>query len=292
MMRSESAPCETMRQVQQALFSQQQVFSLLDRSKEYQLCHALAALLCNVYRVLELASTEEFSDNYSGDVTTANVYQRLRERMHALRRDQQLPRMSELWIEMDQLMDAVYCLGYERYHAPPAYTDSDEEEYYAPPPAYEKTQYDLDNLFSAIERLSRVSPRLNNQRVDMTERQANELAAASIGKVVDRLSLGRMNDQRATLHKSKDVMLRDLIAQICQAASRSFDSQRDGRTQKKIDSASMHGLFDRMDRGRMVDQVRELTSIGVIYIAYTINRNSSLRMNGWSEKCLAWWTRS
>ncbi|KAI8141975.1 hypothetical protein BJV82DRAFT_670077 [Fennellomyces sp. T-0311] len=258
MIRSESAPCATMCDVRRALSSQQQVFSLLDRSKEYHLCYALAALLCNVYRVLELASAENDDDDEEEHATT-NVYQRLREKMWAFRRDQQFPRMSELWTEMDQLMDAVYCLGYERCHAPPAYTDLDEEEYIPPPPPYvsEKTQYDLDNLFAAIDRLSHVAPRLNNQRVDMTERQANELAAASIGKIVDRLSLGRMNDQRATLPKCKDAMLRDLIVQICHVASRSFDNQRvslDTRLQKKIDAASMHGLFDRMDRGRMADQ--------------------------------------
>ena len=299
MARSESVPLDmTMSDVRRILYSQQQVFSLLDRSKEYHLCYGLAALLCNVYRVLEFTSSDieqendldsknEEKDYYDDDVVdnknnnnNNNVYQRLREKVSIFRnRDivtittQSTDELTDLWYEMDQLMDAVYCLGYEKCYAPPAYhtrdEEEEEEEELSPPPPYvsEKTQLDLDHLFSAIDRLSRVAPRLNNQRVDMTERQANELAAASIGKIVDRLSLGRMNDQRATLpitttnlKPNKDKMLRDLIIQICHTTSRSLNNQRvslDSRLQRKMDHVSMHGVLDRLERGRMVDQVKK-----------------------------------
>ncbi|KAI9278461.1 hypothetical protein BDA99DRAFT_492219 [Phascolomyces articulosus] len=305
MVRSESAPLDMtiMSDVRRVLHSQQQVFSLLDRSKEYHLCYALAALLCNVYRVLELTTSDDDTSSTTSSHATLsnddnNVYQRLREKVSAFRARDMIAtpsttfpssflpssvstpstnadELTELWQEMDQLMDAVYCLGYEKCYAPPAYHTRDEEEEddindeLPPPYVSEKTQNDLDNLLSAIDRLSQVAPQLNNQRVDMTERQANELTAASIGKIVERLALGRMNDQRATLptilntsasthtKHNKDIMLRHLIVQICHTTSKSLDHQRvslDSKPQKKINVASMHGLFDRLDRGRMADQ--------------------------------------
>ncbi|CAO3643496.1 unnamed protein product [Cunninghamella blakesleeana] len=129
----------------------------------------------------------------------------------------------------------------------------------------EKTRYDLDNLLTAMDRLSTLTPtRLNNQRVTMTEKQSKELAAATMGKTIERLSRGRMENQRASLPDllSKQTMLQDLMSQIQRSVLRSSSTslethQRviiDDRIQKKLEMANIHKLMDRVNRGRLVNQ--------------------------------------
>ncbi|KAG0172136.1 hypothetical protein DFQ28_004288 [Apophysomyces sp. BC1034] len=285
MKRSESWPAlATLSGVQRLLHSHQ--FWLVDVSNEYNLCCALAALLNDVYRILELAQQAPEDDNAEQDADSSNVYNKLRESVSIFQRDRAAglmavesdtsKEMTELWSELDRLMDAVHRLAHDRLEAPPpAYDDhSHEIQNEKPPPGYdlsmrkdrvsstaqsEKTQRDLDNLLSAIDRLSDVAPRLNNQRVALTDRQASEMAAAAVGKVVERLSRGRMDNQRATLPSltAKQDMLRNLVAQIHQSASRTLDNQRvplSGRLQKKMEAASVNGLLDKIDRGRLTDQ--------------------------------------
>ncbi|KAG2220493.1 hypothetical protein INT45_011497 [Circinella minor] len=282
----EDEPLDTMTisDIRQILYSQQHIFSLLNQSKEYHLCYALAALLCNIYQILEYISnnTEQENDfinkeHDDNDNNNNNVYQRLREKVSFFRNHDIVTiattedEFIDLWYEMDQLLNVVYCLGYEKWDAPPAYhtrdeEEEEEEEELSPPPYIsEKKQLDLDQLFSTLDRLSQAAPQLNNQRVDITERQANELTAASIGKIIDRLSSSRMNNQRATLptittnlkQPNKDIILDDLIFQVCHTTLKSFNNQRDSldsRLQRKVNHVTIHGLLDRLDRGRMVDQ--------------------------------------
>ncbi|KAF7729863.1 hypothetical protein EC973_003597 [Apophysomyces ossiformis] len=285
MKRSESWPAlATLSGVQRLLHSHQ--FWLVDVSNEYNLCCALAALLNDVYRILELAEQISEDETTEQDADASNVYNKLRESVSTFQRDRAAglmtiesdasSEMTELWSELDRLMDAVHRLVQDRLEAPPPAYDEPSHATTGdkPPPGYEyaaekekslsyaqseKTQRDLDNLLSAIDRLSDVAPRLNNQRVALTDRQANELAAAAVGKVIERLSRGRMDDQRATLPSlpEKQDTLRNLVAQIQQAASRTMDNQRvpmNERLQKKMDEASVNDLLDKIDRGRLTDQ--------------------------------------
>lgn len=70
---------------------------------------------------------------------------------------------------------------------------------------------ELDNLVCAIDRLFRLVPELNNQR--------EEIRDIRVERVIERLSRGRMEDQRAEQDK--------LFQLIQKATSRSLDTQRE-----------------------------------------------------------------
>ena len=113
----------------------------------------------------------------------------------------------------------------------------------------EKMQLDLDRLTTAIERLYVASPQLANQRVDSTHSislnrgQLRELQLAKLGTAIEKLSKGRLEDQRAVLdpvqlnepilhkvahRKPKNDLenLDGLLDAITRAASRTLDDQR------------------------------------------------------------------
>ncbi|GAN09942.1 hypothetical protein MAM1_0305c09475 [Mucor ambiguus] len=280
-------------------------------AQDYTLSCLLAALLNDVYRLLELNSSQQQQDliktEQEDDVNLlqqelhdqVSIFQRKRaEGIMSIDEADASQEMIMLWDEMDHLMNIVCKLAVQQQqqqqHDPPAYNahhemflatkdalhaaDDDEQDstpFTPPPPAYDsitphgliikekKTSEtataasagDLDQLLNAIDRLSHVAPRLNNQRVDLTEKQVKELAAATLGKTVQRLSRGRMEDQRAPLPKHQ--VLQDLVQQIQKSASRSLDNQRvalNVEQQRNMDFASIHGVLKRLDRGRYADQ--------------------------------------
>ena len=105
----------------------------------------------------------------------------------------------------------------------------------------EKMQRELDSVSSAIERLYVVAPQLANQRVEPDRRQLRERQLAKLGNAIERLSKGRLNDQRAApsplveeddqerearIRRGKDQALDKLIDQIDRAASRTLTDQR------------------------------------------------------------------
>ncbi|GAA5858087.1 hypothetical protein JCM9279_002115 [Rhodotorula babjevae] len=61
----------------------------------------------------------------------------------------------------------------------------------------EKMQRDLDSVSEAIERLYVVSPQLANQRVEPDRRKVRERQLVKLGNAIERLSQGRLEDQRA-----------------------------------------------------------------------------------------------
>lgn len=263
-------------------------------NQDYTLCCSLAALLNDVYRLLELNSTqhqeEEITINSENDVSL--LQQQLHDKVSTFQRkreagimtiDDASEEMKVIWDEMNHLMNIVSGLIINH---PPAYIDTlsteqqkEKEQEEESPPAYESLQHDkkfaiiedkklptttttghdLDTLLSAIDRLSHVAPRLNNQRVDLNERQVKELAAATLGKTVERLSRGRMEDQRAPLPlKTRQEVLQDLIQQIRKSASRSLDNQRvslNTNQKRNMEFASIHGIMNKLDKGRYTDQV-------------------------------------
>lgn len=140
--------------------------------------------------------------------------------------------------------------------------------------ADEKLQVDLDRMTTAIERLYVASPQLANQRVeaarsgsaivvsDEGRQRMREAQLAKLGAAIDRLSRGRMEDQRASLSgaddeqevdalrlrstwkdKHKERMERSLdtlLDNIDRAASRTMNDQRvamSPRQQKAIRQA-------------------------------------------------------
>lgn len=105
----------------------------------------------------------------------------------------------------------------------------------------EKMQRDLDSVSQAIERLYVVSPQLANQRVEPDRRHVREKQLVKLGNAIERLSKGRLEDQRAVpspvldvdddemrdrTRKRKDEALDRLIDQIDRAASRTLVDQR------------------------------------------------------------------
>ncbi|GAA6062829.1 hypothetical protein JCM10212_002467 [Sporobolomyces blumeae] len=103
----------------------------------------------------------------------------------------------------------------------------------------EKMQRDLDSVSQAIERLYVVSPQLANQRVEPDRRVLRERQLAKLGNAIERLSQGRLNDQRAVSvpistepenevdRKRREQEAVDrLIERIDKAASRTFANQR------------------------------------------------------------------
>ncbi|KAI8334244.1 hypothetical protein BC941DRAFT_432463 [Chlamydoabsidia padenii] len=216
MKKSDSTPA-TLTLVHQVLTQQQQHASL-----DYNMCCALAALLHHVYRILELDYHSSDDDNEpctSSLVTDDDIYSQLVERLTTFQHKDKLmtnsnnKEMTILWDELDQLMNSITCLATQ----PPAYHDI-----VPPPPGY----HDLDQLLDAIDQLSHVSPRLNNQRVALTERQAKELAAATVGRTVERLSKGQEEVD----------MLQGLMNQIQRSSLRSLDNQRVCMTTNRINN--------------------------------------------------------
>ena len=105
----------------------------------------------------------------------------------------------------------------------------------------EKMQRDLESVSTAIERLYIVSPQLANQRVEPDRRKLRERQLAKLGNAIERLSSGRLDDQRATaspaseeepserrkrFQRQKNLELDRLIDQIDRAASRTLADQR------------------------------------------------------------------
>lgn len=123
----------------------------------------------------------------------------------------------------------------------------------------EKMQYEYDDLSNAIERLHAISPQLANQRataspvVDRTKIREGQLAKLSTA--IERLSKGRLEDQRAVLTPSSTPPLSDrakekmkmqeldgLLDSIGKAAGRSLTDQRVEIAKKRIDVTSSETL--------------------------------------------------
>lgn len=218
-------------------------------SHDYTFACSLAALLNDIYRLLELNSSNHLVSPITRGISLlhAQVSQCQSERAHM----DDTTEMKMLWDEMDHLMHIVN--GF-LLQLPPAYAE-------LPPPTYSvfaENGQDLNSLLNAIDRLAVVAPRLNNQRVGLTTRQVDALAAATLGKTIERLSCRRMENQRAFLpEKSRQEILHELMQQVQTSASRSLDNQRVTLTkaqQRKMDIASLDRILDRFEDRRFKDQ--------------------------------------
>ncbi|KAI9362151.1 hypothetical protein BD770DRAFT_382045 [Pilaira anomala] len=239
-----------------------QVYQLLDthheqmNQQDYTLCCSLAALLTNIYQLLELPteSTLEQLTDFELQRTTQGIMSLNDE-----------PDIQTIWNELDHLMTIV---RESLLLNPPTYDQTTTAQ---DPPSYhsllsitkengtEVERQDLNVLLEAIDRLTRVAPQLDNQRVQLNPTQVKELAAATLGKTVERLSKGRLESQRASLPiiKTKQHVLLDLIEQIERSASRSLDNQRVSlniKQQRQLDIGSLFHVLDKLDKGRFTNQ--------------------------------------
>lgn len=181
-----------------------------------------------------------------------------------------------IWNEIDRLMEIVASLCRDRSNTdpPPSYSndsyDFDEKGKLTniDPPKYsslnirvdnKKTQRDLENVISAIDRVYDVAPQLNDQRVELSNRQKRELTAATLSTAIQKLSRGRLEEQRA---ESSTVVkyqtLNHLVDQIGKAAERSFVDQRvelSPRQARHIEIAKLNGVIERLEKNRLTNQV-------------------------------------
>lgn len=237
------------------------LYRMNEDTTDYQLGCALAALLNNVYVLLEEDS--ENIDEWSSEQSSENILDSLKDRMLSFRKEHTLPKsinteLASVWEELDRLMDVVATLAADK---PPQYEEFMQQKEameknpfhsalessisFTPPeklPPYEeklkrvsmaninddeKARKDLDNLLSVIDRVSGLAPRLNNQRVELNERQAKEMAMLAIGKAIERISARRFDEQRAYIRDPRNpIALQQLLQLIHRSADRSFVNQR------------------------------------------------------------------
>ncbi|KAI7898829.1 uncharacterized protein BX663DRAFT_564467 [Cokeromyces recurvatus] len=283
MIRSQSSPTTTLSKVHEILDSHNTQMSQHD----YTLCCSLAALLNDIYHLLELNSIQQDSlSRLSADSTL--LQQELHNKVSFFQREKAAGNITldetdanqeiiTTWDTMNHLMNVVKELVAQQqppaYEAKPVINDSTNYPLYASPPAYEsimatkvekveKTEKrilsnhkeDLDELLNAIDKLAQIAPQFHNQRISFSEEQMKDLAAASLDKVIERLSRGRMEDQRVRLSppkKNDKILLQELVQQIEKSALRSLDNQRvlQCQQQKKLDFTFIRRIiFDRMNK--------------------------------------------
>ncbi|GJJ69017.1 hypothetical protein EMPS_01363 [Entomortierella parvispora] len=143
----------------------------------------------------------------------------------------------------------------------------------------EKTRFDLSNVMSAIERLCRVTPRLDNQRVQLSPSQKRQMAQADVAGTIEKLSKGRWENQRAysasaastsrrvqqeqdrqlKQHEDREMTrdLNKLVNQIVESSKTDISSQRaemSPRQQWKMEGARIGDRIERGEKMRLSDQ--------------------------------------
>lgn len=216
--------------------------------KGYRLCCSIAALLNTIYRLLDKLSTQD---------TMIQLQERL-DKIQTLKRTERISNNSQeilvLWEEMDHLTELVCKMIMASSSLPPPAYDDGLPEYEAinTTRLIELNRDELDRLLMAIQELSNVAPRFNNQRAILPsvefQREKNK---ERLLERVERLQSRRMNDQRVYLKQDKDV-LQQLVQQIQSLASRTFDNQR---VQLKSTGCDIQSIVDRMQKCRYVNQV-------------------------------------
>lgn len=148
----------------------------------------------------------------------------------------------------------------------------------------EKTRYDLNNVMSAIERLSKVAPRMDDQRVQLSASQERTMDGANVAHKIERLSRGRWEDQRASSPSTSSVKrsnqrngegssnaasvertrdLNNLMNQIVESAKASYTNQKaefSPQQQWKLEGSKISDRIERGEKMRMSDQVRLVPS--------------------------------
>ena len=137
----------------------------------------------------------------------------------------------------------------------------------------EKTRFDLNNVMGAIERLSRVAPRMDNQRVQMSPTQKKQMAQANVSSTIDQISRHQWGERAGSSSSSaarrqtavvdpllaeKNRDLNKLMNQISESAKAGFTTQRvelSPRQQWKLEGARISDKIERGEKMRLTDQV-------------------------------------
>ncbi|KAG0280628.1 hypothetical protein BGZ95_009369 [Linnemannia exigua] len=141
----------------------------------------------------------------------------------------------------------------------------------------EKTRYDLHNVMGAIERLSKVAPRLDNQRVPLSPTQKRQMGRANVAGTIGQLSRNSQWGDRAgssssstaaafrrrsaavepmpSAEKNRD--LNKLMNQIAESAKAGLSGQRaelSPRQQWRLEGARIGDRIERGEKMRLKDQ--------------------------------------
>lgn len=108
----------------------------------------------------------------------------------------------------------------------------------------EKMQRDFENVTSAIERLYLVSPQLANQRVEPDRRALRERQLAKLGNAIERLSQGRLENQRAVPSPAVDEDGQESTPQSRTGTRRAREQRAFDRLLDQIDKAASRTLAD------------------------------------------------
>ncbi|KAI9261069.1 hypothetical protein BY458DRAFT_516194 [Sporodiniella umbellata] len=216
--------------------------SHVSSDKTYTLCCALAALLNNIYQLLE--SNERDEGVFE---SKENSVLQLQEQLYLI---QELKSSTSyttnvlIWEDVDRLIELICQLIQEE-----APTDFDESVYsdMHASSLINSNRNEVDCLIMTIQQLVTVMPPLNNQRANMPSLKSNH---EKLLDTVERLQSRRMDNQRVHIKQGKD-MLQYLIQQIQTLASRSFDNQR---VLMKPMQNDIQYIVERMQRRRYSDQ--------------------------------------
>ncbi|KAF9933885.1 hypothetical protein FBU30_004053 [Linnemannia zychae] len=137
----------------------------------------------------------------------------------------------------------------------------------------EKTRFDLNNVMGAIERLSKVAPRMDNQRVQLSSVQKRQMAQANITHTIDQITKNHLGERtslsspssglrrRSTMaephHTERTRDLNKLMNQIAESAKAGFTSQRvelTPRQQWRLEGARIGERIERGEKMRLKDQ--------------------------------------
>ncbi|KAJ3046030.1 hypothetical protein HDV00_003779 [Rhizophlyctis rosea] len=255
-----------------------------DVLSDHGLALALAALCNGLYQFLEVQNgdTEGSTANTTpaGDQLLTGAgstqYQNLVDHVSMVQNQRtavDVTTMSEqqrtLWLEIDRLMvlvQTICAVRGRRQSFPPPYEEatkgspsleySDAKKENIPEPRI--SVEGLTSIVSAIDRVFRVAPRLDNQSVLLNARQERIMSAAQLTALIQRLNRGKekFQDQRA-LPTTRYTALYNLVDQITIAGKRSLSNQRVEITpgqRQKMEMGRLTGIIERQDRGRLHNQ--------------------------------------
>ncbi|KAI8925524.1 hypothetical protein BC831DRAFT_266487 [Entophlyctis helioformis] len=117
---------------------------------------------------------------------------------------------------------------------------------------------ELRHVVGAIDRLLKVSPRLENQSVTLTETKIRDMSTAHLIGMIERLNRGAANfeGQRAA-NNGKHQTLNVLVERIAQSAKRRMDNQcveLTGNIGRNMDLGKLGGILDRQEKTRFPNQ--------------------------------------
>lgn len=179
------------------------------------------------------------------------------------------PEQQALWAEIDRLMvlvQTICSIRKQQPHQPPSYEEAMEMSKLDSKPAIKGriSSDELTQVLSAIDRVIRMAPRLDNQSVLLNARQEKVMSAAALTALIDRLNRGKENfqSQRAiSTSQHRFAALQRLVDQITSAGERSLSNQRvslSADQKDRMEIGRLGRVWDRQEKSRFKNQVYKL----------------------------------